>query len=340
MPTLKQIAKDLNISISTVSRILNGKGKESRISDATVTSVLKYAEEIGYSPNLIAKGLQASQTFTIGLMVPNIANPFFALMAKNIEKWASKAQYSVILVDSDEDIEKEKMQVKNMMGRKVDGIIVAPVGDSYQHFNKIVKQKIPLIFADRYFTDSTIPYITSDNYQGSYGATKELIAKGHKRICLISGSSRNELVQERAKGYVDAHENASIEISKDLMIGNAFSIQNGYESTKSVLQFKNPPTAIFAMNNLIGFGVLKAVKELGLKIPEAVSLIIFDNHPYLSLLNPSISTVKQNSEKIGEMAVKAVIREINKDFDITSMKIPTELILRESVRDLTLKSLI
>ncbi len=335
MPTLKQIAKDLNISVSTVSRILNGKGKESRISDVTVASVLKYAEEIGYSPNLIAKGLQASQTFTIGLMVPNIANPFFALMAKNIEKWASKAQYSIILVDSDEDVEKEKIQVKNMMSRKVDGIIVAPVGDSYQHFSKIVKQKIPLIFADRYFTDSTIPFITSDNYQGSYDATQELITNGHTRICLISGSSANELVQERTQGYVDALKNANIEVSEELMLGNSFSVQNGLESAKCVLQLENPPTAIFAMNNLIGFGVLQAVKEFGLKIPEAVSLIIFDNHPYLSLLNPSISTVKQNSEKIGEMAVKAVLKEINKDFDITSMKIPTELILRESVRKLT-----
>lgn len=334
MPTLKQIAKDLNISVSTVSRILNGKGKESRISDATVASVLKYAQEIGYSPNLIAKGLQASQTYTIGLMVPDIANPFFATMAKNIEKWASNANYSIILIDSDEDVETEKKQVLNMMGRKVDGIIVAPVGDSYQHFTKIVKQKVPLIFVDRYFTDSSIPYISSDNYQGSYNATQELIEKGHKRICLISGSSANELVQERTEGYVNALKNAGIEVSEELMLGNSFSIQNGLESTKSVLGLKSPPTAIFAMNNLIGFGVLKAAKELGLKIPQAVSLIIFDNHPYLSLLNPSISTVKQNSEKIGEMAVKAILKEINREFDITSMRIETELILRDSIRKL------
>ncbi|MEP0132105.1 MAG: LacI family DNA-binding transcriptional regulator [Eudoraea sp.] len=122
MPTLKQIAKDLSISVSTVSRILNGKGKEWRISDATMASVLKYVEEVGYSPNLIAKGLQASQTFTIGLMVPDIANPFFATMAKNIEKWASRAHNSIILIDSDKDVEKEKIQVLNMMGRKVDGL--------------------------------------------------------------------------------------------------------------------------------------------------------------------------------------------------------------------------
>lgn len=331
MRTLKQIANDLDISVSTVSRILNGKGKESRISDATVASVLKYAEEVGYSPNLIAKGLQASRTFTIGLMVPDIANPFFATMAKHIEKWASRSKYSIILIDSDEDVEIEKVQVQNMMGRKVDGLIVAPVGDSYQHFTKIEQQNVPLIFVDRYFTDSTIPYITSDNYQGSYDAVKELISKGHKRICLISGSQANELVRERTKGYVDALNNAHIEEFQELMLGDSFSIQNGYENTKTVLQLKNPPTAIFAMNNLIGFGVLKAIKELGLKIPQAISLIIFDNHPYLSLLNPSISTVKQNSEKIGEMAVKAILKEIDQEFDTSSMRIPTELMLRDSI---------
>jgi LacI family transcriptional regulator len=264
-------------------------------------------------------------------MVPDIANPFFATMAKNIEKWASRAQYSIILIDSDEDVEKEKIQVLNMMGRKVDGLIVALVGDSYQHFTKIVKQKVPLIFVDRYFTDSTIPYIASDNYQGSYDARQKLIEKGHKRICLISGSSANEVVQERTQGYIDALKNADIEDSEELILGNSFSIQNGFESAKNVLLLKNPPTAIFAMNNLIGFGVLKAVNELGLKIPQVVPLIIFDNHPYLSLLSPSISTVKQDSEKIGEMAVKAILKEINKEFDSTYMRIPKELILRESI---------
>jgi len=268
-------------------------------------------------------------------MVPNIANPFFATMAKNIERWASREHYSIILVDSGEDVEKEKIQVKTMMGRKVDGLIVAPVGDAYQHFNKIRKQKIPLVFVDRYFSDSGIPYMTSENYKGGFNATRELIRKGHRRICLISGSPLNDLVQERTKGYLDALKQANIEVAEELIVGTAFSVQNGFESTKCVLQLKKPPTAILAMNNLIGFGVLRAVKELGLTIPDAVSLIIFDDNPYLSLLNPTISTVRQNSEKIGELAVKAILTEIKKDFNITSMKIPTELIIRESVRDIS-----
>ncbi|UBM59788.1 LacI family transcriptional regulator [Marinilongibacter aquaticus] len=331
MSTLKQIAQDLNLSVSTVSRILNGKGKKARISDATVALVLKYANEVGYSPNMVAKGLQASQSFSIGLMLPDITNLFFAEMAKNIEKWASKSQYSVVLVNSDEDVEKEKKQLANLMGRKVDGIIAAPVGDSFAHFAKIVKQKIPLVFIDRYFPDLSVPFITSDNYQGSFEATQELTRKGHERICLISGNQSNELVKQRRAGYVDALHSAGIAVSEELILGNAFSIENGYASTKKALMNAHPPTAIFAMNNLIGFGVLQAVKELELKIPEAVSLIIFDNHPYLSLQNPSISTVKQDSEKIGEMAVKALLEAIQEETDIEALQIPTTLILRESI---------
>ncbi len=331
MPTLKQISKDLNVSISIVSRILNGKAKEFRISDATVDIVLKHAKKIGYAPNLIAKGLQASQTFTLGLMVPNIANSFFAVMAKNIEKWAFKASYSIILVDSDESVEIEKQQVNNMLGRKVDGIIIAPVGDSYQHFSKIVKQRIPLIFVDRYFTESSIPYITSNNYQGCYDATKHLIKKGHSRIGLICGNNINELVQERTKGYLDAHKDSGVPIFQELTIGNTFSIENGFDSTNKLLQLDQPPTSILAMNNLIGFGVLQAIHKRNLSIPSQLSLIIFDDHPYLSLLSPSISAIKQDSEKIGEMAVKAILKEINSESDIQSIQIPTKLILRDSV---------
>ena len=136
---IKTIAKELNLSPGTISRILNGKAKQFRISNETAENVIKHVKNIGYSPNLIAKGLQASKTFTIGLIIPDIANPFFSLMAKNIERAASKSNYSLLLVDAEENIEKEKKEVKNMLARKVDGIIVAPVGTSFNHFNEIVK---------------------------------------------------------------------------------------------------------------------------------------------------------------------------------------------------------
>ena len=197
---LKTLAKELNLTPGTISRVLNGKAKQFRISAETVELVEKYASEKGYSPNFIAKGLQASKTFTIGLMIPDIANPFFALMAKNIEKAALKANYSILLVDAEENIDKEKKEVKNMISRKVDGIIAAPVGTSFDHFLEITNQNIPLIFVDRYSKDSPIPYITSDNYQGAFVATELFIKNGHKKIAIIKGTEIVEPVKERNRG--------------------------------------------------------------------------------------------------------------------------------------------
>jgi LacI family transcriptional regulator len=308
---LKTIARDLGLSVGTVSRVLNGKAKEYRISDQTVDLVLKYASESGYTPNLIAKGLRDSKTYTIGLVIPDIANPFFSIMAKNIEKAASIANYSIILVDAEENIEREKHQIKNMISRKVDGIIAAPVGTTFEHFNEILQAEIPLIFVDRYIKDSSVTYIASDNFMGGYNATNHLISKGHSKIGLIKGSEIIEPVKERRQGYLKALEEAGIKPDRSLIEGKAFSIESGYESTVKLLKLPEPPTALFAMSNVIGLGVLKALKEYKYAVPEDISLIIFDDQPYVSYLNPPITTIKQNSKKIGEIAIEYILQLMN-----------------------------
>ena len=330
--TLKSIAADLNLSTGTVSRIINGKAQEFRISKETVEMVLKYAREKGYSPNLIAKGLQASKTFTIGLMIPDIANPFFAIMAKHIERAASLGNYSILLVDAEEDTEKEKRQVNVMISRKVDGIIAAPVGTSYEHFTKIVKQGIPLVFVDRYFKNVDIPYITSNNFQGSFEATRYLIENGHHRIGLLKGDKSAEPVIERRNGYLKALDEAGIVRTVNFETGSEFSFENGYESTMKLLNLSNAPTALLAMSNMIGLGAIKAIKTCGLSIPEEISLVVFDDHPYASYLNPPLTTVKQDSEQMGKLAVDFIMKKI-KDATIEnqSVELPTRLIFRSSV---------
>lgn len=149
-PTIQQISDSTGYSVSTVSRVLNGYSKQYRISEKAQKLIKKKAEELNFKPNQMARGLRLKRTFTIGLVIPDIANPFFAMMAKHIEKAASLSDYSILLVDSDENAEKEKQQIKNMIARDIDGIIVAPVGTEKNHFNNIIKQKIPLLFIDRY----------------------------------------------------------------------------------------------------------------------------------------------------------------------------------------------
>ena len=160
-----------------------------------------------------------------------------------------------------------------------------------------------------------------------------MIDNGHQRIALIQGDKNTEPVRERAKGYRFALENENIQIDETLILGNEFSIENGYFSTQKLLNQPNSPTAIFAMSNLIGLGVLRAIKENSLTIPDDISLIIFDDQPYLSLLNPPITTIKQDSEKIGELAVAFILEKIdNENCDLSPVFVPTEIIVRESVK--------
>lgn len=330
---LKSIAEDLNLSPGTVSRILNGKAREYRISDATSSLVIKYARENGYMPNMIAKGLRSSKTSTIGLMIPDISNPFFALMARNIERYSSDSDYSVLLVDSEEDSAREQNQIRNMISRRLDGIIAAPVGAVFDNYLEITNKEIPLVFVDRYFTDASIPYVSSDNFSGGYQATKYLIDHGHEDIALIMGDEIIEPVKERRKGYHAAFDDSGLEKKEELVLGDSFSIENGYFSTLKLLKRKPFPTAIFALSNLIGLGVLQAVKEKNLSIPEDISLIVFDDQPYASFLNPPLTTIKQDTEKISQVAVETLFSLMeDKNFKFENTKVPTSLIERGSVQ--------
>jgi len=330
---LKSIANDLNLSPSTVSRVLNGKAKEFRISDDTVENVLKYVKLKEYSPNLVAKGLQSSKTFTLGFIIPDISNPFFALLARNIGKAASKQNYSLLLADAEQNIEQEQKQIRNLIDRKVDGIIAVPIGTSFKYYQNIIDLDIPLVFVDRYFKDSRVPYISSDNYMGGYQATKHIIEKGHKKIGLIKGNNLIETVNERERGYLGALHEAGIDKQVEFIAENLdFSIENGYKSAKKMFQQANMPTAIFALSNLMGLGVLQAIKEFGLRIPDDISLLIFDDQPYVSYLNPPVTTIKQDSEKIGELAINYIIKKIERnDIKLKPQLIATKLIIRSSI---------
>ena len=334
--SLKSISKDLGLSAGTISRVLNGKAKQFRISDSTVKLVKDYAEKVGYTPNLIAKGLQASKTHTLGLMIPNIADPFFSALAKNIEKAASKSNYSIILVDAEESVEREKLQVRNLLSRNVDGIIAAPVVSDYRHFQEIVNKKIPIIFIDNYSDELDIPSITSDNFTGGYLATEELISHGHKRIGILKGVLDGAPLKQRLQGYQKALLDHGIQPSIELEAGDYFSIDQGYVGTMRLLRLPDRPTAIFATSCELGLGALKALKEMGLHAPEDISLVFFDNQPYLSFIDPPITTVGQDYDTMGKAAVSALLKLIEKECrEVKSEVIPTKFIGRESVKYLS-----
>lgn len=333
---IQELANYLGLSVTTVSRVLNGKSEQYRISKKTSEKVIRAAQELNYMPNNLARGLKLAKTNTLGVVIPDIGNPFFADIAKIIEQEALKNNYFIILCDSEENQKTEVELIQLLLSRKVDGLIIAPVGIESEHIARLYHSKFPVVIIDRYFPDLPIPYITSDNYQGAYEAVQYLIQTNHKRIACIQGLPSSQPGRERVQGYIEALKNNRMSVEQELIVGDSFSEENGYVSAQLLFSLKNPPDAIFACSNLIALGVLRAAREKGYKIPDMFSLIAFDEQPFSAYLVPSMTTVEQQKKEMGRLAVKFLIQFIqNQGFDSkVAIKLKTRLHIRESVNRL------
>ncbi|HAB52650.1 MAG: hypothetical protein A2315_14920 [Ignavibacteria bacterium RIFOXYB2_FULL_35_12] len=333
-PTLKSIASKLGLSVSTVSRVLNGKSSRYRISKETEELILKATKDLNYMPNQLARGLRLKRTNTIGYVIPDISNPFFASIAKSVEKSARKLGYSILLCDSEENTEIERTSLQLMLNRKVDGLIISPVGLEVSHLKTIVQTNIPMVLLDRYFPDLNIPFVTSDNYQGALDAVNLLIENGHTTIACIQGLRNTSPNNDRVKGYRDAHIRHELFIDESLIVGDSFGEENGYIETKLLLRKKIIPTAIFSVSNLISLGAIRAISEEGLKIPNDISMISFDDQPYSRFLATPMTTVAQQNSQIGQIATKLLIDQIesNRRIEPRGIFLPTRIIVRDSIK--------
>lgn len=307
--TLISIAERTGVSITTISRVLNGKAEKYRISAKTVERVREEARRCNYIPNINAQSLRTNRTRTIGLVVPAIDNPFFANIASSIIRKAKEAGYTVVLADAMESAENERENVASLLTRNVDGIILSPSGSNPAYLEQINDTKAPVVLVDRFFFDTTLPYVIADNYRGAREATEHLIANGHERIACIRGVAHSSIVVERQRGYCDAMRAAGLEAQIDC-VGSDFSIQNGYVETRMLLARRNPPTALFAMSNTILLGAIKAVDESGLTIPDDLSVVSFDDNTYLDFMKPAISRIVQPLDEIGAIALSLLLQSI------------------------------
>lgn len=334
--TLKTIAELVGCSETTVSRVLNGKATQYRISDHTAHEIHRVAKENKFSPNNLARSLRTQRTLTLGLVIPDISNPFFSSIARHIEREARKLGYSIMLVDTEEETELEEQSVTLLHQRNIDGLIISPVGQSVAHLEALFEQHIPIVIIDRFFPNSKIPYVASDNYAGAKEAVSFLISQGHTRIACIQGLPYTAPNNDRVRGFIDAFREFNLTADMDLIVGDSFGEENGYLEMKLLLKRQDPPTAVFALSNLISLGILRAVKEENLSVPEDVSLIAFDEQPYLSYLSPPLTTVAQQNTEMGRMAIKMLFQQIQSTTKMQSQGIvlPTVLIKRHSVKSL------
>lgn len=328
---ITDIAEKAGLSITTVSRVLNGKAQQYRIGKKSQQKIEEAAKEMHYVPNHFAANLRSGKSNTIALIVPSLANPFFASIASEINAEIRKSGYITMISDSDENTEVEKMVLEQLSSRNIEGLIIAPCGDQWEHIKNLYDKGLPVVCIDRYFENLDLPYVSTDNYDGAYQATQLLIKNGHASIACIQGVQESTPNRLRVKGFIDALKKS--DITDYYVVGDDFTLQNGYLETKLLLQQKKYPTAIFALSNTIAMGCMRALKEENKKIPDDISLITFDEHPYLDFLSTPLSCVAQPVSDISKIATKFLFSKINnKEIKTNHVLLKPEIKIKESIK--------
>lgn len=338
--TLRHVADLAGVSTATAGRVLGGYGS---VSKKTTKAVLEAAEKLNYIPNAVAQSMKKKYTQTIGLLIANIANPFYSTIARTLEGLLMKQSYNMIICNTDEDLDKEISYLKTLYEKRIDGIIIASVlkgtDMSKQNISRIYNGKIPTIILDREVPGLDLPTVTSDNFGGAYEATSHLIRLGHSRIGVI-GTTISTL-SKRVEGYKKALEhhnipfNASYIEDKGITDVRVGDVKEGYNKTIMMLtNNKKRPTAIFALNNLLTFGALLAIQDLGLRIPEDIAVIGWDDFDLAPMLQPPLTVVKQNPYIIASITADRLFSLIHgegaQDDSDQKIVLSTQLVVRKS----------
>ena len=332
--TIIDVARLAGVSTTTVSHFINGTRY---VSDDLRARVEKAIAELGYRPNSLARGLRKGESKTIGLIVPDNSNPFFAEILRSIENIGYSNGYSVILCNSDGDIEKEIAYTELLFAKQVDGIIFITTNNSCEHLQQLTDNGIPIIVIDRDVPLKGTDVLLVDNFQGGYEATRYLIGLGHRRIACITGPSLLTPSAERVNGYKQALAQAGIAENPDWIVAGDFQFQGGESGIEKLMQLENRPTAVFACNDLMALGVLRGLRKTRLAIPADLSLVGFDDIPLASVVSPALTTIAQPILKISELAIELLINRIqnkSSEFEEKHIVLPTQIVIRESCKNM------
>ena len=331
--TINNIAKEAGVSLATVSRVINNSGY---VKDETREKVMKVINKYNYTPSAIARSLSKSITNTIGVIVPDITNPFFGSIIKGISDVAEVHNLNLILCDSNESIDREIKAIKTLKEQRIRGIIICPTSVendlNSEYLKAITNLGIPVILVDGSLKYHNFNGVFVDNIKGSYDAIEALIKANHRDIAIITGRMTSKPAQDRLLGYEKALLMNNIPINNDLIFYGNYEEESGYECTKKILAMKNRPSAIFVCNNLMTLGCLKALREANLELSKDISLISFDNIPILDTLGINLSHINGPTRELGEIGMNLLIESLNNDSkkDLNSIIITPELVLKGS----------
>jgi|ERR1035437_759541 LacI family transcriptional regulator len=306
--TLKDIAKKVGVSTALVSYVMNGKEKGKRIGEDLVKKIRQTAEDLNYQPNEIARSLRNGSTKTIGLVVADIANPFFSYLARCIENEALKFGYAVIIGSSDEVVEKSELLINTLINRQVDGFIIAPAEGTAYQINNILEKKIPLVLVDRFFPELNTNYIVIDNYQSTYDATSYLIKNGFKKIAFVAYKSSLIHMKERKRGYVEAMQASNLAKNTHIIEVNSSSLRTDIKNAcLDILISEKKIDALIFATNLLSIEGLYCVNEKKIKIPDDIGFIGYDGGDCFNLFYSPITYIEQPIEEIAKETVKRLM---------------------------------
>ncbi|MEN9960472.1 MAG: hypothetical protein RL045_723 [Bacteroidota bacterium] len=330
--TIKDIAKQLGVSVATVSRALRDLPD---IHPDTKKLVLDLAKELDYQPNVLATSLVKSKTKTLGLIVPDLGYYFFSTVVKAVEDAAIAAGYSLLIAQTQESFERELTNIQNLSRSQVEGIIISLSRETvnFEHLTRLQRRGIPLVFFDRDSDEIDASKVMVDNEQSAYEAVKHLLENGCKRIAFLAGPKNVSVSNQRRLGYSRALQEAGIESDPSLIIHSDYFQDSAISKTHQLMKEANRPDGILVVSDRLAIGVLIALRELNISVPEEVKMVSFNNEPICSLVSPTISSIAQPLEEIGRLSVELLLEQIEHKSDNPTPRVEvlkTKLIVRES----------
>ena len=329
---LKDVAGLAGVTQAVVSRVFNNDATL-KIKEETRSSVLDAIQQLQYEPNLVARNLRTHTSYTIGVLIPDILNPFFSEVVKGIQNTANKTNYMVILTDTSDSMELEKSQIDRLYSQQVDGVILCSTYFDDSIIEVLEEKRIPYVLFNRRTKNSSASFVVTDDEKGMFVVVNYLIELGHRNIAFLNGPLYADTAIRRLAGYKQAIKKAGIPYNPEYVVETMYDAESGYEKCKLLLKLKNRPTAICAANDLVAIGAMQLINEEGLNIPSDISITGFNDIWFASKVYPSLTTIRMPLRQMGEEVCNMLIRLIENKEGRPARKrrvFPADLIIRNS----------
>ncbi|MFB9750101.1 LacI family DNA-binding transcriptional regulator [Paenibacillus hodogayensis] len=327
--TIYDVAREAGVSIATVSQVINGKGK---ISEERRQEIMQIMERLSYQPSVIASALTGKKTYTLGLLIPDISNPFFAEVARSVEDQGNQHGYSLIICSTDNKDERVERYLSLLQQKSVDGIIIGTGVENKEILNPLMESSIPTILIARDMAGLDLQTVLVDDFAGGTMAAQHLLELGHQALAVLAEDPKVSSSRERIRGFKETLVGSGIDLPGHwVQTCKDDLVKEGKLKAKALLQQTQRPTALFCCNDLLAIGALQAAKELGVKVPRDLSIVGFDNTILATVTDPPLTSVSQPTESMGKLAVDLIIEQLKTKVGSTPRRVLSpELCIRGS----------